>query len=379
MQRSASNASAAPANLCVGVLVNNVGGYSRSVIRGIASFAFARAWTCLAEGVNLNGLSDQLDQFDGVIVQAAQRELAQVKRRFKGPVVNVSSAIQHDDTPSVVTDDRAVGRLAAEYFLGRRFRRLVFFSPDQRQFAQLRWSGFDAACRGKSDACQRISDLDELAELLVRSKRSKQPTAVFGCNDRAAIRVLDHCRAAGLAVPEDVAVLGVDNDDLVQSLANPPLSTINTARERIGFEAAALLQNLIEHRPAERLVLVPPSHVHERRSTDVLAVDDHDVATAVHFIDTNAGRRISVDDVAANGAISRRQLERRFKQVMDRTVHDEIRRSQVERARRLLLETDLTLPQIADAAGFNSPAYFNTVFSSEVGVTPGQFREQRTR
>src|SRR5690606_1416331 len=135
----------------------------------------------------------------------------------------------------------------------------------------------------------------------------------------------------------DLAVLGVDNDDLVQSVAAPPLSTINTARERIGFEAAQLLERLMQGQAVtERVVLVPPRDVIVRRSTDATAVPDERVREALRFISTAATRRIGVTDVADHVAISRRQLERRFSEVVGRSVHEEIRRCQIDRAKQLL-------------------------------------------
>jgi LacI family transcriptional regulator len=201
------------------------------------------------------------------------------------------------------------------------------------------------------------------------------PMAVMACNDRSAVALLAVCRSAGLRVPEDVAVLGVDNDELMQSLANPPLSTINTARERIGFEAAAMLERLMQGKAIDGdLVLVPPKDVITRRSTDALAINDPDVVAAARFIQHHAGRQIGVLDVARRATISRRQLERRFRDALGRTIHDEILRCRVDRARSLLIESDLTLPQVAMASGFAAASYFTTVFRRELGTTPGEFR-----
>jgi len=362
-----------PTNVQVGVIVNNVGGYSRGVLRGIASFASARAWVCRVEGVNEADLMRHLADFNGLIVQAATPAQLTKLRSLRIPVVNVSSKLESGQMPSVVSDDKAVGRLGADHFVRRGYRNFIFYAPYDRQFAILRHEGFSQRLAESQEEVAHIRDPDRLAKAVLNMRR---PLAVMACNDRAALTVLEICRDAKLRVPDDVAVLGVDNDDLIQGLAYPPLSTINTARERIGFEAAAMLERLLKHQPIQSsLVLVPPEGVITRQSTDTLAIADGEVAEAVRFIHAHAGRMITVNDVARQMTMSRRQLERRFRTALGRSILDEILRNRLDRARQLLLETELTLPQIATACGFSSASYFNVVFSKAVGNTPGAFRE----
>jgi LacI family transcriptional regulator len=288
------------------------------------------------------------------------------------PVVNVSSKLESGTMPSVVSDDKAVGRLAAEYFLRRGYRNFLFYAPYDRQFARLRHEGVAQRLAEADHTAAVIRDHAGLAKGLPALPR---PLAVIACNDRAALTVLEICRAAALRVPDDVAVLGVDNDDLIQGLAYPPLSTINTARERIGFEAAAMLERLLRREAiTASVVLVPPEGVITRQSTDTLAIADAEVAEAVRFIHAHAGRTITVNDVIRPMTISRRQLERRFRLSLGRSILDEILRNRLDRARQLLIETELTLPQIATASGFSSASYFNVVFRKAFGNTPGAFR-----
>ncbi len=364
----------------IGVIVNTVGGYSRGVIRGITSFAFARAWTCRVQGVNDQEITTHLDAFDGLIVQAATPQQVRSLEATRKPVVNVSSALPATRFPSVVSDDVAVGRVGADYFLRLGFRRFVFFNPDERSFAKLRHDGFAARLAETSARCLAASSRQELVDLL---GSIETPVAVMGSNDSAALGALDACRARNLKVPDQVAVLGVDNDDLVQSLAYPPLSTVNTARQRIGFEAAAMLEKLMTteaadtDEAADRVpLLIPPTGVITRQSTDVLAIADEDVADAVRYIHAHAGRPITVEDVARELTLSRRQIERRFRAALGRSILDEIQRCRVDRARQLLVETELTLPQIALASGFASASYFSVVFGKSQGMTPGTYRER---
>ncbi len=358
----------------VGIIVNYVGGYSRGVIRGIASFAFARAWICRVEGVNEAAIGKHLKDYDGLIIQAATAAQARLLNRSSVPAVNVSSSLGLKRVPSVVSDDRLVGTMGAEHFLRRGHRHFGFYATDDRQFATIRFHGFSQRLAREKMECRLIRNERSLAEIVTNRTT---PIALMACNDRAAVAALDLCRSHSVRVPDDVAILGVDNDELMQSLANPPLSTINTARERIGFEAAAMLERLIGGKSdLGDLVLVPPKDVITRRSTDALAINDADVAESARFIHQHAGRQIGVLDVARRATISRRQLERRFKEALGRTIHDEILRCRVDRAKQLLLESDLTLPQVAMASGFASASYFSTVFRRQISTTPGEFRER---
>ncbi|MEM8875200.1 MAG: substrate-binding domain-containing protein [Planctomycetota bacterium] len=354
----------------IGVLVNNVGGYSRGVIRGIASFATARGWECRTQDVNATDLPLARRKYDGLIIQAGVADLQRLISRVRGPVVNVSSAMQASPVPSVVTDDVAVGRIGADLFAQRGYRRAIFYSPDDRHFAALRHRGFverlpfAALCRTP-------------AELKRALGQEHPPVGLMGCNDRAALAALDLLRGLGREVPRHVAVLGVDNDDLMQSLARPALSTINTSKERIGFEAAALLERqMLGERVGDEPVRIAPRGIILRRSTDAVAVPDDAVAEALQFIEHDATRRVSVDDVAEHVTISRRQLERRFRQTLGRSIREELERCRLDRARQLLLDTDLTLPQVADASGFGSASYFCTLFKAKTGGTPQELRRR---
>jgi LacI family transcriptional regulator len=222
-----------------------------------------------------------------------------------------------------------------------------------------------------------VTDEVQLIQILKGGGQLPKPMGIMGCNDRAALTVLDACRPLGLRVPDDIAVLGVDDDDLVQALAYPPLSTVNTARDRVGFEAAAMLERLMSNTEpnAPRVVLVAPKGVVARRSTDATAIADMDVAEAARFIHAHAGRAISVEDVARAATVSRRQLERRFRAAMGHSLLAEITRCRVDRARQLLVDTELTLDQISRAAGFASASYFSVVFKREAGMTPQKYRD----
>lgn len=365
----------------VGVVMNAVSGYSRGVLKGIATFASTRGWRLRVVGVNEEQLDLAGKRWAGIIVQASTRKEAD---RFAGkariPVVNISSSVPDTGLPTVINDDPAVGRLAADHLVRLGYRTLVYYAPDRRAFAKMRQDGFAARCAEAGVVATVVVREQDLASSL---SSLPKPAGVMGCNDRAALGVVEACRDLRLRVPEDVAVLGVDDDDLVQTLAYPGLSTVNTARDRVGFEAAKMLDALMRegagargHGGAEvKRLLVAPKGIVGRKSTDVAAIADAEVAEAARFIHANAARAISVDDVMRAVPMSRRQLERRFRAVMGRTMLDEIIRCRVDLARQLLIDGDLTLEQVALASGFASASYFSVVFKKVAKDTPLRFRE----
>jgi LacI family transcriptional regulator len=184
------------------------------------------------------------------------------------------------------------------------------------------------------------------------------------------------CRRLDLLVPEDVAIIGVDNDELMCELTNPPLSSVEQGSRRIGFEAAALLDQLMAgQKPTQLRFTVEPEGIVARQSSDTLAIEDVEVAAALRFIRKNACEGIQVPDVVRSLAISRSAIEMRFKAVTGRTIHSEIQRVQIERARQLVTTTDLSLKQVAVEAGFRYLQHMTTLFRLHLGQTPSEYRK----
>ncbi len=220
-----------------------------------------------------------------------------------------------------------------------------------------------------------------LSRWLVRLPR---PAGVFTWGLFGTI-VLDACERAGLRVPEDVAVLGGSEDELLYESVSPPLSGIAGSSERIGLEAAELLDSLIlgNARSSSRkaadppeMILLSPTHVVCRQSTDILAIEDAELVAAIRYIRDRAAEPIQVEDVLHAVPISRQSLERRFHQVLGRSPASEIRRVHLERAMRLLAETDLPIPAVASASGFGSPEYLAAVFKAQTGQSPRAYRNR---
>jgi LacI family transcriptional regulator len=201
------------------------------------------------------------------------------------------------------------------------------------------------------------------------------PIGLFACDDDRGREVLEACNLAGLHVPEDVAVIGVDNDEVFCELSNPPLTSVALNAEAAGYRAAALLDDLMHGRVRKpQRIVVETLGVVTRRSTDVVAVEDEDVVAALQFIHREQGKGISVDDVVQHAAVSRRNLETRFRETMGRTILEEIQLVRLERAKRLLVETTYPVSKVAELAGFGSAGYFIQFFQKRLGKTPRRYR-----
>jgi LacI family transcriptional regulator len=277
--------------------------------------------------------------------------------------------------------------VGAEHLLERGFTELLFYAHAYDTHAtRKRLEGFQSAVERAGARFHRLiwderprSERGQPRLPWLASKLSALPLplAVMALNDHVAIEVLEACETAQLRVPERVAVLGVDNDQLVTNLTSVPVSSVDSSRERIGYEAAALLDRLIDGQPKPREpILIPPAGVVTRTSTDILAVTDADVAIAIRYIWAHACEPISVNDVAAETSLSRRRMQDLFLKHVGHTISDEIRRRRVDHAKHLLAETQTKVGLIANQSGFGSAERMSKVFKQVVGLTPHAYRER---
>jgi LacI family transcriptional regulator len=381
----------------VALLVESSRGYGRGVLRGIAEYARSHGpWLlCYEPRGPAHSPPAWLGEWacDGIIASVETRQIAQAIRDLQVPAVDIRGLRIDPDLPFVGTEEAVVARLAVDHFLERGFRRFAYCgctatgqgNDRARCFAGLvAQAGFACAIAQPPEgtgACEEHDPpglLDRPAG--IRWLRSlPKPVALLACNDVCGQQVLVTCREAGLAVPAEVAVLGVDDDDVVCELAEPRLSSVVPDTQRIGYEAAALLGRLMAgQRPAATL-LVPPRGLAARGSTDVLAVPDPELATALAFIRRHACEGITVEDVLKAVPLSRRALERRFADHFRRSPKGEILRVQLEQVKQLLADTDLSLAQIAARTGFRHAEYLSVVFKEKTGQTPSRFRAAQRR
>lgn len=290
-----------------------------------------------------------------------------------------------DARGEVAADFRGAGRMAAVHLLGRRLAHLAFVGAgDERhgQSAAAERGFFEAAAEAAAsiDAFQPRtngrrgeveSDAEQLAQWLAALPR---PAGVFAWNDRRGRDVLEACRLAGLHVPFDVAVIAVEEDDLLCELSDPPLSGVTLAGEAAGMQAAEALHRLIRGQRVETSVTIPAVGVVQRSSTQTVDVADREVAAALALIHRHATQPIGVEDIVGGLPISRRALELRFRKAVGRGPHAELQRARLMRAQQLLVQTDLPIPQVASAAGYSSGSYLAQVFQRRVAMSPAQYR-----
>lgn len=327
---------------------------------------------------------------DGMIARIETEAIASVVRRTHLPVVDVSAARKVRNIPWVETDDRELARLAARHLIDRGFRNLAFCGEPLFNWSRWREQHFtvfaqDAGCecqlfQGKSPSERDYSWTRERRRLKSWVEQLPKPVGVMACYDFKGQQLLDVCRELDIAVPEQVAVIGVDNDARLCRLCTPPLSSVIPDTHRTGYEAAQLLDRMMRgEKVGTDAVLIPPLGIAERQSSDVYAIDDADVASALRYIREHACEGISVADLLRVVPLSRRMLEHRFLKLVRRTPHAEIIRIRMERAARLLRETDLSLAEIANRAGFADANYLSVAFKKQMGVSPRAYRaEMRT-
>jgi LacI family transcriptional regulator len=378
-----------PAARRVAVLMERQGLYRESVLRGIWRQASILGW-------RVRGTDPTSDAFagiptwrpEGLIASLTTPEVASEVCRFGLPVVDVFDWV---DLPAgayrVGIDDRAVGRLAATFLAGRGLRTFGFVGELSHGFALRRFEAFrdqlakdGFPCHGYHGAVHMSSwsladgaKLTEgpLAEFL---RGLPAPAGVLAANDDVALQTLDALKVANRKVPDEIALLGVDDDALLCTLANPPISSIACFPERVGVEAGRLLQMLLDGETCPRETLLAPGGVVERRSTDLLAVDDQVVVQAMRWLRDNAERPARIEELLDILAVSRRSLELKFAKHLGRSPYEELTRLRIERAQALLRSSDLPIQMIARRSGFRHPGRLAATFQHSLGQTPTEYR-----
>jgi LacI family transcriptional regulator len=379
----------------VALLVEWSRNYGRGVLRGIGKYVQAhQRWKIYHTERKLSDTAPpwlRNWQGDGIIARIENRKLAAQVKQLGVPVVDLFEREDAEGIPAVLTDNRAIARLAADHLLERGLKQFAYcglpgvFSSDERcrhfvrRLAHFGYTVnvYDRPLRHRRALIAASEDYElrceEAMALWLRSL--PKPVGLMACNDLRAHQILMACGDDHLAVPEEVAVIGVDNDEVICELSQPPLSSIEQNPEEAGYQAAALLDRLMEgENVTEGQAVVEPRGVVARQSTDVVAVADADVAAALHYIRQHACDGIDVEDLLAHVPLSRRTLERRFATLLGRSPKDEIVRVQLGHVKQLLAMTDYPLARIAQLTGFRYVESMCVLFKRAAGQTPGQYR-----
>ncbi len=373
----------------VGLLIETSNAYARGLLSGIASYIHEHElWSIyLIEQERGAPPPSWLVDWDGdgLIARIENDQIADVVRKLKIPLVDVSAARKVANIPWVETDDSAIARFAFEHFRERGFSHFAFCGELEFKWSMQRQRAFESCVNEAGFSCSIFTPKTSPTRMLSlkreRSRMAKwllslpRPTGILACYDIKAQQVLDVCREYGIKVPMEIALLGVDNDELLCDLCTPPLSSVIPAAYQSGREAAAMLDVLMNGGTIKPLAkLLEPLGIATRQSTDVLAIEDPEISSAVRFIRDHCCEGINVQDVLKSIRLSRRAFETRFQAIVGRTPHQEIVRRRIERVRQLLIETELTLAQIADRCGFVNHEYMSVAFRREMDVPPATYR-----
>jgi len=374
----------------VALIVETANAYARGLLAGIHEFVVTQPRWSIYLGEHSRQDSDLswLEGWrgDGVIARIENQRTARQVRRLGLPVVDVSAAGLAEEFPVVETDDDAIVRLALQHFADRGLRNLAFCGDSRFGWSNKRHESFMTHTRERGVEPHEFV-LRETGTAAVNRRALvswlrglPKPVGILACYDIAGQEILEACKIAAIQVPEEVAVLGVDNDELFCNLTSPPMSSIQPDTARTGWLAASLLDEMMQQRAVEPgLPLVEPLRVVTRRSTDVLTIDDPAVAKALRFIRDNAHRAVRVDEVARHVGLARRSLDLRFTTAIGRTTHDEIDRERMNEVADLLLHTDWTLPRIAEHLAFSHAEYMSVAFRRRFGKPPGEYRRTARR
>lgn len=327
--------------------------------------------------------------FDGVISWASRffDELLPVFKSMRVPIVDLGHDYPEWPVPRVLLDHRAAGAMGAGHLVGLGVKSLLFYSHTvDRRVARIRGEAFIEKAKAYDVDVRELwweprvsarKKLGRIAWLAGQLAALPRPLGVLAVNDVVAAEVIDAAEHAGLQVPGDIAVLGIDNDPVLTELGAVPLSSIDIARERVGYEAAALLDRLMDgEKPPREPILVAPAGVVTRRSTETLAVADPDVALAAKFIREHFREPITVADVAAHALLSRRRLQDKFLAAVGHGMSDEITRQRLEFSKHLLTQTNHKIAAISTMAGFGSVHRMSKVFRRVLHDTPQTYRRK---
>jgi len=361
--------------------------YDHHIRQGIGRYAHEHNWHLT---IDERAAIPKGWQGDGILTVFNKRnDIAQYVQQLDIPVVDMGLYHPEIKLPRVTGDSKRIGALAAEHFAERGYKHTAWFSRVGTSIERMRYEGFRENCI-KHDLHEplewvwerhspgRVDSWEDLRNWLEKTlRKAPEPLAILTYNDYDASNILYVCQNADIDVPGTVAILGIDDNELICLNQPVPLSSIIHDLFRVGYEAAKLLDNLIQGTPLPASpLLIPPKGIQLRQSTDYTAIEVPAVRKAITFIKTNISRSIGIQEIAKHAGVSRSTLDRLFLENFNRTVYTEVHRTRLSIVKSLLSTTTLTVHEIAKQTGFCHAQYLNNLFKRSEGITPREFRKQ---
>ena len=374
------------------LLIDQSEAYGRELLKGIVRYSkehgpwiFYKMPLYYREQLGIEGILEwaRKRQIDGIIAQLRKTsDLNKIKKEGI-PLIVYDFEERFEGIPNITGAYYKTGQMGADYLMGKGYRNFAFYGLKDFVWSRERFKGFEETLKKANYKCHTFNIQEN--EITWSYKPSQfstwlqvlpKPIGLMACDDNQANLVSEACAIANIKVPEEVAILGVDNDEIICDLTTPPLSSIALNTEHGGYETAALMHRLINRPGKWQDIIVKPSRVVERQSTDIVAVHNKVVANAIRYIRNNPAQSISVEDVAKEVAVSRRSLEKHFKNTLGKTIYSEIKKTRTEKIRQMLTETNKSIYVIATELGFPDSRNISRYFQKEMGLTPSQFRKQ---
>jgi Transcriptional regulators len=362
--------------------------FGRQLISGVVRYSRLNSpWLFYKEPIDLKSSIPNLTGWkpDGIIM----RDTLITKELLKLKIPTIFAphgSVYPRNIPVIITDSSSIAKMASDHFIEKGFKNLAFCGYDSFEWSEQRKSYFnrfnnEAGFRTYNYVSSkrfRPNDWEKEQQHVCRwIKDLPKPVGIFACNDDRGLHILEVCKLMNLKVPEDVAVIGVDNDLMVCEFGYPPLSSIALNIESAGFEAAKLLDKMMSsgNKMKGRKIIATSSHILQRQSSDILAVDDKEVAQAIQFIKDHAKNKILIKDMLRTAGIGRRALEKRFRNTIHRTIYHEIQQVRIESISKLLIETDLPISQITSLYNFTDAEHISRFFKKEKGMSLREYRK----
>lgn len=373
------------------LLVETSRAYGRGVVEGIAQYALENGpWSIQFEDRGLDSLPPTwLKEWkgDGILSRTVDLKTAKMLWATKIPMVELHGNPEIGIS-QLCNDYLAGARMVVEHFWNAGLRQFAYFAYSEAWGIRRHRETYIEALKERGCECRVYEPKTSSPTVAVWHESQRphiikwlrslpRPIAVYTAGDLHAVRLLNICREIEIAVPEEMAIMGVGNDPVICRTVRPTLSSLDLDARCAGYEAAKLLDRIMAGKKSKDTVVIPPSHVVVRQSTDVMVIDDPDVVQAMRFIRDSACSGVEVPRVAEEVGLSNSVLERRFRKHLGRTPKAEIMRVRIERAKTLLSQTDKTSGSIAHRSGFHSLAYFTNAFRQRVGMTPNAYRKMR--